>query len=148
LKVQIFYQKKRTIVNFNETEIRVRYGETDQMGVVYHANYAVYFEVGRTEWLRQFGLSYSSMEAEGIMLPVISLNINYKNSARYDDVLKVKTTLKKMPTATIEFEYELVNQNGDLLATGLTTLAFIDIERNRPTRCPKYLLDKLQKNSL
>jgi len=135
-------------VNFNETEIRVRYGETDQMGVVYHANYAVYFEVGRTEWLRQFGLSYSSMEAEGIMLPVISLNINYKNSARYDDVLKVKTTLKKMPTATIEFEYELVNQNGDLQATGLTTLAFIDIERNRPTRCPKYLLDKLQKNSL
>ncbi|MDB4752244.1 acyl-CoA thioesterase [Winogradskyella sp.] len=135
-------------MNFNETEIRVRYGETDQMGVVYHANYAVYFEVGRTEWLRQFGLSYSSMEAEGIMLPVISLNINYKNSARYDDVLKVKTTLKKMPTATIEFEYELVNQNGDLLATGLTTLAFIDIERNRPTRCPKYLLDKLQKNSL
>ena len=66
-------------MNFNETEIRVRYGETDQMGVVYHANYAVYFEVGRTEWLRQFGLSYSRMEAEGIMLPVISLNINYKN---------------------------------------------------------------------
>ena len=133
---------------FNETEIRVRYGETDQMGVVYHANYAVYFEVGRTEWLRQFGLSYSRMEAEGIMLPVISLNINYKNSARYDDVLKVKTTLKKMPTASIEFEYELVNQKGDLLATGQTTLAFINLERNRPTRCPKYLLDKLQKNSL
>lgn len=133
---------------FNETEIRVRYGETDQMGVVYHANYAVYFEVGRTEWLRQFGLSYSRMEAEGIMLPVISLNINYKNSARYDDVLKVKTTLKKMPTASIEFEYELVNQKGDLLATGQTTLAFINLERNRPTRCPKYLLDKLQKKSL
>ena len=135
-------------MNFNETEIRVRYGETDQMGVVYHANYAVYFEVGRTEWLRQFGLSYSRMEAEGIMLPVISLNINYKNSARYDDVLKVKTTLKKMPTASIEFEYELVNQKGDLLATGQTTLAFINLERNRPTRCPKYLLDKLQKKSL
>ncbi|RCT54463.1 thioesterase family protein [Winogradskyella sp. KYW1333] len=133
---------------FNKTEIRVRYGETDQMGVVYHANYAVYFEVGRTEWLRQFGLSYSRMEAEGIMLPVISLNINYKNSARYDDVLKVKTTLKKMPTASIEFEYELVNQKGDLLATGQTTLAFINLERNRPTRCPKYLLDKLQKKSL
>ena len=126
----------------------MRYGETDQMGVVYHANYAVYFEVGRTEWLRQFGLSYSRMEAEGIMLPVISLNINYKNSARYDDVLKVKTTLKKMPTASIEFEYELVNQKGDLLATGQTTLAFINLERNRPTRCPKYLLDKLQKKSL
>ncbi|WP_369995846.1 acyl-CoA thioesterase [Winogradskyella sp.] len=135
-------------MKFNETNIRVRYGETDQMGVVYHANYAVYFEVGRTEWLRQFGLSYSSMEAQGIMLPVISLSINYKNSARYDDELKVKTKLKKMPTASIEFEYELRNDSNDLLATGNTVLAFIDKKRNRPTRCPKYLLDKLQNYSL
>ena len=135
-------------MNFNETKIRVRYGETDQMGVVYHANYAVYFEVGRTEWLREFGLSYSGMEAEGIMLPVISLSINYKNSARYDDVLKVKTTLKKMPTASIEFNYELRNESDILLATGHTILAFIDTKRNRPTRCPKYLLDKLQNYSL
>ena len=135
-------------MNYNETKIRVRYGETDQMGVVYHANYAVYFEVGRTEWLREFGLSYSAMEAEGIMLPVISLHINYKNSARYDDVLKVKTRLKKMPTASIEFDYELINDKGELLATGNTILAFIDAKRNRPTRCPKYLLDKLQNYSL
>lgn len=135
-------------MNYNETNIRVRYGETDQMGVVYHANYAVYFEVGRTEWLREFGLSYSAMEAEGIMLPVISLNINYKNSARYDDVLKVKTKLRKMPTASIEFDYELSNDKDELLATGNTVLAFIDVKRNRPTRCPKYLLDKLQNYSL
>jgi len=135
-------------LNYNEIEIRVRYGETDQMGVVYHANYAVYFEVGRTEWLREFGLSYSAMEAEGIMLPVISLSINYKNSARYDDVLKVKTRLKKMPTASIEFDYELLNNKGELLATGNTMLAFVDAKRNRPTRCPKYLLDKLQNYSL
>ena len=135
-------------MNYNETEIRVRYGETDQMGVVYHANYAVYFEVGRTEWLREFGLSYSAMEAEGIMLPVISLHINYKNSARYDDVLKVKTRLKKMPTASIEFDYELTNEKGELLANGNTILAFIDAKRNRPTRCTKYLLDKLQNYSL
>ncbi|MDG4717287.1 MULTISPECIES: acyl-CoA thioesterase [Winogradskyella] len=135
-------------MNYNETEIRVRYGETDQMGVVYHANYAVYFEVGRTEWLREFGLSYNAMEKEGIMLPVISLSINYKNSARYDDVLKVKTQLKKMPTASIEFDYELINDKGQLLATGNTVLAFIDSTRNRPTRCPKYLLDKLQNYSL
>lgn len=118
------------------------------MGVVYHANYAVYFEVGRTEWLREFGLSYNAMEKEGIMLPVISLSINYKNSARYDDVLKVKTQLKKMPTASIEFDYELINDKGQLLATGNTVLAFIDSTRNRPTRCPKYLLDKLQNYSL
>jgi acyl-CoA thioester hydrolase len=135
-------------MDYNETKIRVRYGETDQMGVVYHANYAVYFEVGRTEWLREYGLSYSGMEADGIMLPVISLSINYKNSARYDDVLKVKTSLKKMPTASIEFYYELYNESGVLLATGSTILAFIDTKRNRPTRCPKYLLDKLQDYSL
>lgn len=88
------------------------------------------------------------MEADGIMLPVVSLNINYKNSARYDDVLKVKTMLEKMPTASIEFYYELTTESGVLLATGSTVLAFIDKERNRPTRCPKYLLDKLQNYSL
>ena len=135
-------------MKFNETIIRVRYGETDQMGVVYHANYAVYFEVGRTEWLREFGLSYSAMEADGVMLPVVSLSINYKNSVRYDDVLKVKTTLKKMPTASIEFEYQLLTDSNVLLATGNTILAFIDTKKNRPTRCPKYLLDKLQDYSL
>lgn len=128
----------------NETEIRVRYGETDQMGVVYHANYAQYFEVGRTEWLRQFGITYKKMEEQGIMLPVISLFINYKNSARYDDVLKVKTRLKKIPRASIEFEYELLDEDSNLLATGVTVLAFIDMERQRPTRCPQYLLDQLQ----
>ena len=132
-------------LNYNESQIRVRYGETDQMGVVYHANYAVYFEVGRTEWLRQFGMTYKSMEENGIMLPVISLSINYKNSARYDNVLKVKTSLVKLPTASIEFEYELYNEANILLATGYTKLAFIDTLKNRPTRCPRMLLDKLQK---
>lgn len=131
-------------MNYNETQIRVRYGETDQMGVVYHANYAVYFEVGRTEWLRQFGITYKSMEASGIRLPVVSISINYKNSACYDDLIKVKTTLKKIPTASIEFEYELLNLENKLLASGNTILAFIDVAKNRPTRCPKYLLDKLQ----
>lgn len=148
MKITNFFSNKTIHLEFNETEIRVRYGETDQMGVVYHANYAVYFEVGRTEWLREFGLTYKGMEEEGVMLPVISLSINYKNSARYDDVLKVKTRLKKIPTATIEFEYELEKKSGELLATGSTILAFIDMKRNRPTRCPKYLLDKLQNYSL
>jgi len=118
------------------------------MGVVYHANYAVYFEVGRTEWLREFGLSYSGMEADGIMLPVISLSINYKSSARYDDVLKVVTKLKRMPTASIEFDYELRNEANEILALGNTVLAFIDMKTNRPTRCPRYLLDELQNYSL
>ncbi len=128
----------------NETKIRVRYGETDQMGVVYHANYATYFEVGRTEWLRQYGITYKSMEDNGIMLPVISLEIKYKNSAQYDDELIVKTIVKNTPSVRIEFDYELLNGQGVILATGNTVLVFIDMERNRPTRCPNYLLDKLK----
>lgn len=130
--------------NYDEIEIRVRYGETDQMGVVYHGNYAQYFEIGRVEWLRKFGVSYKQMEDEGVMLPVISLSINYKKSARYDDLIKVKTQLVKLPSATIEFNYEITNESGEILTTGNTTLVFIDINRNRPTRCPQYLLDKLQ----
>ncbi|WP_412985452.1 acyl-CoA thioesterase [Pontimicrobium sp. IMCC45349] len=128
----------------SEVEIRVRYGETDQMGVVYHGNYAQYFEIGRIEWLRDYGVSYKKMEEEGVMLPVISLNVNFKKSACYDDLIKVKTQLVKMPTASIEFNYEITNQNGEVLTFGNTVLAFIDMKTNRPMRCPKYLLDKLQ----
>ena len=135
-------------MNKNITEFRVRYGETDQMGVVYHANYAAYFEVGRTEWLRQYGITYKSMEKNGIMLPVISLNINYKISACYDDLIKVETTLKKLPTASIEFDYKLFSEDDGLLATGHTKLVFINMKTKRPTRCPKYLMDKLIKREL
>lgn len=127
-----------------EIQLRVRYGETDKMGIVYHGNYAQYFEIGRTEWLRNFGISYKEMEDSGIMLPVISLSINYKRSARYDDLIKVKTELKKLPTAKIEFDYEITNESGEILTTGNSVLVFMDIEKNRPTRCPQYILDKLQ----
>lgn len=130
--------------NYDEIQIRVRYGETDQMGVVYHGNYAQYFEVGRVEWLRKFGVSYKQMEEEGIMLPVVSLSVNYKKSARYDDLIKVKTQLVKTPSATIEFNYEITNEDDEILTTGNTVLVFININRNKPTRCPQYLLDKLQ----
>ena len=128
----------------NEVDLRIRYGETDQMGIVYHGNYAQYFEIGRTEWLRNLGITYKKMEEDGIKLPVISLAVNFKKSVCYDDVIKVKTTLKKMPTASIEFDYEIKNENGEIVTTGNTVLAFIDINRNRPTRCPQYILDKLQ----
>jgi len=129
---------------YNEIKCRVRYGETDQMGVVYHGNYAIYFEIGRTEWLRQLGVTYREMEEKGLLLPVVSLLINYKKSACYDDVIKVKTQLKKTPTVKIEFDYEITNEANEILATGNTVLAFIDVVKNRPTRCPKYILDKLQ----
>lgn len=129
---------------YNEVDLRIRYGETDQMGIVYHGNYAQYFEIGRTEWLRNLGITYKKMEEDGIKLPVISLAVNFKKSVCYDDVIKVKTKLKKMPTASIEFDYEIENENGEIVTTGNTILAFIDINRNRPTRCPQHILDKLQ----
>jgi len=91
----------------HEIKTRIRYGETDQMGVVYHANYVQFIEMGRTEWLRTLGISYKEMEEAGVMLPVISIQINYKKSAYYDDVLTVRTTLKKLPSVKIEFEFEI-----------------------------------------
>jgi len=127
----------------NNTKIRVRYGETDQMGVVYHGNYAQYLEIGRIEWLRELGVSYKKMESDGIMLPVISLNLNFKKSACYDDVINVKTQLVKLPTATIEFNYEITNQNDEILTTASTTLVFINMKTNKPMRAPKFILDKL-----
>ncbi len=132
-------------MKFDEIQIRVRYGETDQMGVVYHGNYALYLEMGRIEWLRKLGISYKLMEENGIMLPVVSLNINYKKSACYDDVINVKTQLKKQPTAKIEFDYEITNEKGELLTIASTTLVFIDMKTNRPVKAPEYILEAIDK---
>ncbi len=127
-----------------EISFRVRYSETDQMGIVYHGNYPQFLELGRVEWLRALGISYKSMEENGIMLPVISLQINYRKSAVYDDLITVVTKLKKPPTVKIEFDYEIFNEKGDLLVEANTVLAFLDIATKRPVRCPDYLLKKLE----
>tara|TARA_R110002167_G_scaffold7309_1_gene34601 strand:- start:297 stop:695 length:399 start_codon:yes stop_codon:yes gene_type:complete len=127
----------------NEISFRIRYSETDQMGVVYHGNYAQYLELARVEWLRSLGISYKSMEEGGIMLPVISLSINFLKPALYDDLITVKVILKKKPAVRIEFDYEITNESGELLATANTVLVFMDMKRKRPTKCPKILLDKL-----
>ncbi|WP_424000449.1 acyl-CoA thioesterase [Maribacter sp. IgM3_T14_3] len=128
----------------NEISFRIRYSETDQMGVVYHGNYAQYLELARVEWLRSLGISYKSMEEGGIMLPVISLSIKYLKPALYDDLITVKVILTKKPAVRIEFDYEILNEAGDLLATANTVLVFMDMKRNRPTKCPQLLLDKLE----
>jgi len=133
-------------MNFNEFSFRVRYGETDQMGVVYHGNYAQYMEMGRVEWLRSMGISYKNMEENGIMLPVISLHVDYKKPAVYDDLITVRTILKKMPSVKIEFDFEIYNEEREILAEATVVLAFIDIEKNRPVRCPQYLLDTIAQN--
>lgn len=127
----------------HSTSFRIRYGETDQMGVVYHGNYAQFFEMGRIDWLRSLGISYKSMEENNVMLPVISLQCNFKKSAEFDDEITVKTILKKTPAVKIEFDYEITNQNNELLTTGNTVLAFINMQTNKPMRCPDYILEKL-----
>ncbi|MBT8187270.1 MAG: acyl-CoA thioesterase [Croceitalea sp.] len=127
----------------NKFSFRVRYGETDQMGVVYHGNYAQYLEIGRVEWLRSLGVTYSSMEESGIFLPVIKLQIDYKKSALYDELITVETILSKRPLVKIEFDYHIYNQNGDLLANANTVLAFMDKKTARPIKCPDYILNKL-----
>lgn len=126
------------------TSIRVRYGETDQMGVVYHGNYATYFEVARTEWLRDLGITYKDMENSGIMLPVISLFFNFVKSAKYDDVLTIYVFLKKRPLVKIEFDYEIFNQKKEKISTGNSILAFMDMKTNKPMKCPDYILEKLE----
>ena len=130
-------------MNTHQTEIKVRYGETDQMGVVYHGNYAQYLEIGRLEWLDAIGVSYKEMEANDVMLPIASMSIKYLKSAIYGDILTVSTTLLKRPTASIEFAYEIRNSSGELLTTAHTKLAFVNMKSNFPTRCPQYILDEL-----
>ena len=128
----------------NYTSFRIRYGETDQMGVVYHGNYAQFLEMGRIDWLRSIDISYKKMEENNIILPVISLQCSFKKSAEFDDEITVKTTLKKIPTVKIEFEYEITNQKNELLTTGNTILAFLNKTTKKPMRCPEYILEKLQ----
>ncbi|WLD22805.1 thioesterase family protein [Flavobacterium dauae] len=123
----------------HKINLRVRYAETDQMGVVYHGNYAQYFEMGRVEWLRNKGISYKELEKSGIMLPVVSLSMNYKKPAVYDDELTVTTKLKYLGGVKIEFDYEITNQQGDLLTTAHTVLVFVDMQTKRPVAVPDYL---------
>jgi acyl-CoA thioester hydrolase len=128
----------------HQIQVRVRYSETDQMSVVYHGNYAQYFEMGRVEWLRNIGVSYKWMEETGIMLPVVSLTMNYKKPARYDDELTVTTIFKNQTSVKIEFEYEIRNTNHDLLTTGHSVLVFVDMKSGRPILPPSYIIDKLK----
>lgn len=131
-------------MKYFDYNVRVRYAETDKMGVVYHGNYAQYFEIGRVEWLRNLGISYKKMEELGVMLPVVSLTMNYKKSAFYDDELTIRTIFKKLSSVKIEFDYELYNEKGDLLTTGNSVLVFVNMETGRPMAAPQYIVDKIE----
>jgi acyl-CoA thioester hydrolase len=131
-------------MNEHQINVRVRYSETDQMSVVYHGNYVPYFEMGRVEWLRNKGISYKSLEENGIALPIVSMTINYKKPARYDDLLKVITKFKSQSSVKIEFDCEIRNENDELLTTAQFLLVFVDINPGKPIAPPKYILEVLE----
>jgi len=126
-----------------EYQTRVRYAETDQMGYVYYGNYAAFYEIARTEMLRSTGISYRELEEMGVMLPVMEMKCKYIKPARYDDLITIKTTIRKKPAVRIVFEYELFNEKEELLNTGETTLVFVDISKNKPTMPPAIFLEKM-----
>ncbi|HCY46266.1 MAG TPA: thioesterase [Flavobacteriales bacterium] len=124
--------------------IRVRYAETDKMGYVYYGNYATYFEVGRVELLRSLGISYRKLEEQGILLPVVNLNVDYKKPAFYDDNLTLETILTDLPGVKIVFHYAL-KRGEELLSKAQTTLVFLNAESGRPVKCPEEILNELAK---
>lgn len=126
------------------TQIRVRYGETDQMGYLYYGNYALYFEVGRAEAIRQLGFTYRELEEQGVIMPVAELNIKYLRPALYDDLVTVKTTLRELPVNhKIQFHTELFNEKGELLNVGVTTLVFLHAATRQKVSLPEPLKVKL-----
>jgi acyl-CoA thioester hydrolase len=130
----------------SSTQIRVRYADTDQMNVVYYGNYAQYFEVGRTESIRQLGLSYKDIEAMGIIMPVVEMHAKYLRSAHYDDLLTIKTILKELPADhRIEFHTEVYNEVGKLLTVGRVVLYFIKTTTREKTTMPAQLTLALKK---
>ena len=127
-----------------ETEIRVRYAETDQMGFVYYGNYAMYYEVARVEALRALGISYKVLENNGVMMPVLENWSKYIRPAKYDDLLTVRLMLKKIPEMRITFEYEVFNEEKNLINLGSTTLVFLEKDTGKPIQVPDVILDVLK----
>ena len=125
------------------SEITVRYSETDMMGIVYHANYLTWLEIGRTEMLRECGLPYSEMEEQGILLPVLSININYCKPARYDEVITITTRMNEKPFVKIALEYE-IHRGKELLSTASSTHAFMNRDAH-PIKTPRFFLDTISK---
>jgi acyl-CoA thioester hydrolase len=125
----------------NETQLRVQYYETDQMGVVHHSNYIRYFEIGRTEMMRRIGLTYKEVEDSGTVMPIIGVEARYFFPAHYDEIICVKSFIKEMPKARMTVYYEIYNEQGKLLADGNTTLAFLNKETGRPQRAPESMIN-------
>jgi acyl-CoA thioester hydrolase len=133
-------------MNQHQIETRVRYAETDKMGVVYHANYLIYLEIARVEWLRNQGINYKELEDSGIALPVVNINIDYKKSAIYDDLLTIKTSLTYYKGLKVIFESKIYNQEEKLLTEAQVTLVFVNIKTGKPTIPPIEMVEILTKS--
>jgi acyl-CoA thioester hydrolase len=128
-----------------DTQIRVRYGETDQMGYLYYGNYAQYFEVGRVETIRSLGLTYKELEeVHGIWLPVVSLEMRFVRPAFYDDLLTVRSEIRDLPDDHITFHVELYNERKKLVNAGRVRLCFFDAATKKVVMAPEFLLEKLR----
>jgi acyl-CoA thioester hydrolase len=133
-------------INFSQsTKLRVRYGETDQMGYCYYGNYAQYFEVGRVEALREIGMSYKEMEISGIMLPVSEFQVKYLRPVLYDDEITIQTKIIEIKGCRIVFDYEIKNNEGEILSTAKTTLVFVSKETMKPITPPSDFIDLFKK---
>lgn len=126
-----------------ETKVRVYYEDTDQMGVVYYGNYARYYEIGRTEMIRDLGFTYKQMEEMNIMLPARSLKINYLKSAYYDDLLTIRTIVDTIPKVKFPIKTEIYNEKGELINSGEVVLAFFNSVTNKPCAAPKFFTDEM-----
>lgn len=127
-----------------ETNIRVRYAETDRMGYVYYGNYATFYEVGRVDAMKGLGLSYRDLEDSGIMMPVLEYKIKYYKPAFYDDNLRLETRIEEMPRARITFLYTMYNSSDQKINEGETTLVFVSTKTGRPVPAPQEFLDKME----
>jgi len=126
----------------HETKVKVRYAETDQMGIVHHANYALYYEIARTECFEACsGITYESMEAAGVMLPLLELQSKFLKPAFYNQVLTVKCMVKELPTVRLNVEYEIYNEAEQLINIGKTVLVFVDKQTRKPCQPPKNFMD-------
>ncbi len=127
------------------TQVRVRYAETDQMNVVYHGNYAQFFEVGRAESIRKLGFTYKDMEAMGVMMPIVEFTAKFLRPAHYDDLLTIKTELRELPTDhRVEYHQEVYSEDGKILTFGKVVLYFLDKATMARTVVPKQLKEKLE----
>lgn len=127
-----------------DAKVRVNYKDTDQMGIVHHSNYIVYYEMARVEALRAWGMPYAEMEKGGIISPILEIGSKYIYPAHFDEVLTVRVIVEEIPMVRFKVRYELYNEEGRLINTGHTWLGFLDATTRRPCRAPQYFVDRLK----